>query len=331
MSTIWPSARHGNSSGEVRFYAQRGHRVGPVRVKKEADVRRLNKYIFAIAAALTFGAMISVKPCDALTSLKVFRGILVLEGKILPGDYNLVLNFLSNEFNFSKISGGLFLASRGGHAVEAMKIGLLIRQLQLSTDAPSTPPLGKRILGSAAISATDLVDRREYICASACFLIYVAGIHRNLNGVGRLGIHQPITEAEPWISEDVVNRAKIAVRNEIKSYLEKMNVPEKYLDLMYSVPPNKVRWVTQDEFDADLKGYVPAIKDVIEAKCNPEPNETKINLTEPPTITLEPTHEKIISAKRSDEILKCLTQVTAQLPKEAWRKMFKRPRLRYDN
>src|SRR5690349_12419326 len=133
-------------------------------VEEEADVRRLNKYIFAITAALTFSATVTV--CDALTSLKVFRGILVLEGKILPGDYNLVLNFLSNGSNFSKISGGLFLASRGGHAVEAMKIGILIRQLQLSTDAPSTPPLGKRILGSAAISATDLVDRREYICAS---------------------------------------------------------------------------------------------------------------------------------------------------------------------
>src|SRR4029078_5449605 len=117
---------------------------------------------------------------------------------------------------------------------------------------------------------------------------------------------------------------KIAIRNEIKSYLEKMNVPEKYLDMMYSVPPNKVRWITQDEFDADLKGYVPAIKDVIEAKCNLKSNDTKINLTESPTITLGTTHEKTIPAKQSDEIVKCVTQVTAQLPKEAWRKMFKR-------
>ena len=288
-------------------------------------MRRLNRYIFATVTALTFSAMVSVKPCDALTSLKVFRGILVLEGKILPGDYNVVLNFLSTEFNFSKISGGVFLASRGGHVVEAMKIGLLIRELQLTTDAPSTPPLSRRVLGSAAISATDLVDRREYICTSACFLIYVAGIRRNLNGVGRLGIHEPIVEAEPWISADVVNVANIKMRNEIKRYFEKMNVPEKYADLMYSVPANRVRWITQDEFDADLKGYVPAIKDLIEAKCNPKPNEIKINLTEPPTITSGPTPEKTIAAKQSHEIIKCLTQVTAQLPGEAWRKMFKRP------
>jgi len=293
-------------------------------VEKEADVRRLYRYISATAAALIFGATLGAGPCDALTSLKVFRGILVLEGKILPGDYSTVLNFLSNESNFSKISGGVFLASRGGHAVEAMKIGLLIRQLQLSTDAPSTPPSDKRVFGSAAISAADLVDRREYLCTSACFFIYVAGIHRNLSGVGRLGIHQPITEAESWISEDVVNRAKVGIRNEIKRYFEKMNVPEKYLDMMYSVPPNKVRWITQDEFDSDLKGYVPPIKEMIDAKCNPKANEIKINLTEPPTIT-SGAQEKAISARQSDEILQCARQVIAQLPMEAWRKMFKSP------
>ena len=227
--------------------------------------------------------------------------------------------------NFSKISGGVFLASRGGHVVEAMKIGRLIRELQLSTDAPATPPLGRRVVGSVAIGANDLVDRREYICTSACFLMYVAGIRRNLSGVGRLGVHQPVAEAEPWISEDVINAANKKMRNEINRYLEEMNVPEKYADLMYSVPANSVRWITQDEFDADLKGYVPAIKDIIEAKCNPKPNEIKNNLTEPPTVTSGPKQEKTAPAKQSDEILKCLVQLTAQLPRESWGKMFKRP------
>jgi hypothetical protein len=253
-------------------------------------------------ATLIFCAAAGTKPSIAMESPKVFRGILILEGNIEPGDYTSVRNFLRDESNFKKISGGVFLASPGGHVLEAMKIGLLIRQLQLSTDAPSSSPSGRRAFGSDAISATNLVNRLDDLCTSACFLIYIAGIYRNLNWAGRLGIHEPLVKYKPiGASENDVKVAKIQMRNEIKRYFDKMNVPEKYADLMYSVPPNEVRWITQEEFDRDLRGYIPEIKALLESKCNSH------GLPE-----------------QSDVKRKCIARTTAKLSTESWHKMFDR-------
>jgi len=218
-----------------------------------------------------------------------------LEGKIEPGDYISVRNFLRLESNFKKISGGVFLASPGGYVVEAMKIGNLIRALGLSTDAPSSPPPEKRI-GTPIIRSTDLVNPRHYECVSACFLIYAAGVDRQLIAAGRLGLHQPRslrTESEG------VTAVSSGVRNEIKDYLVQMNVPEKYVELMYSLPLSEVRWITQQEFEDDLKGYVPKLSALISEKCK--------------------THE---APAQVGEMRRCAADVRAKLSEAAWRGVF---------
>jgi hypothetical protein len=280
--------------------------------------------VLVTVATLTFsGLFFGVKQCSALENLKVFRGVLILEGIIKPGDYDLVYKFLRGEANFKKIGGGVFIASPGGSVFEAMKIGNLIRELRLSTSAPSIRSAGKPGFGGTVIDATDLKDPRDYQCVSACFFVYVAGIHRNLGSVGRLGLHQPQSPRKSFGAEDSNSAAtKSRIRNWIKSYLVSMNVPGKYVDLMYSVPPNALRWITQDEFDSDLKGYISPIKNLIETKCNPRPNDIKINLTEPRSITSLAEKERTISARQSAEILKCVTQVESELPIQAWHKVF---------
>lgn len=237
----------------------------------------------------------------ALENLKVFRGYLILEGKIEPGDYISVRNFLRDESNFKKISGGVFLASEGGYLNEAIKIGSLIRALRLSTDVPASPPPDARAAGSPAIRGVDLANPRHYQCTSACFLLYVAGIQRNLIWPGRLGIHQPRLEKRPEsATDDDVMIASAGARDAIKRYLNNMNVPEKYLDLMYSVPPNEVRWITQEEFDHDLKGYVPEFRTLLDSKCNSRGR-----------------------AEQVDEHRRCVARATAELSNEAWRKLFR--------
>ena len=96
------------------------------------------------ALALLFCAALGAKPGHALENLRVFRGYLVLEGQIEPGDYISLRNFLRNQSNFEKITGGVFLASPGGHLNEALKIGYLIRELRLTTNAPASPERGSR-------------------------------------------------------------------------------------------------------------------------------------------------------------------------------------------
>ena len=238
----------------------------------------------------------------ALEKLRVFRGSLVLEGKIEKGDYASVRSFLRNESNFQKISNGVFLASPGGNVREALSIGYLIRALQLGTEAPSIPPSEKRAFGSSGFDPLDLTDRNNFQCASACFLIYVAGVERKLIWVGRLGVHEPRLETKPLgASEADTKIASTEMRGTLKVYLDKMDVPNKYLELIYSVPFNNVRWITQLEFDTDLRGYIPEVRALLKEKCS-APHE----------------------AEKSDKSNRCAANVMTELRAEAWRKTFAR-------
>jgi len=241
--------------------------------------------------------MFWTKPSAAIENLKVVRGVLILEGKIEPGDYISVRNFLSEASNFKKMSGEVFLASQGGNVIEALRIGYLIRHLQLSTDAPSRIPRTIKGPVSEVINPSDLANRQNYQCISACFLLYVAGVHRE---AGLLGLHHPQVERKPvGATEEDISIAIVDIRDKLKSYFEQMNVPTKYLDLMYSVPPDRVRWITQSEFDADLKGYIPEVRAMLDAKCNSR-----------------------LEAEHSNEIRGCIAQTKTELRTEAWRKIF---------
>jgi len=230
------------------------------------------------------------------------EGVLILEGKIESGDYITVRNFLSEPSNFKQMTGEIFLASQGGNVSEALKIGYLIRRLQLSTDAPSRPPPTVRSSGGEIIRPLDLTNPRHYQCASACFLLYVAGVYREFIWAGRLGIHHPQIEHKAiGATERDLSIATVDMKDMIKRYFEEMNVPNKYLDLMYSTPPNEVRWITQSEFDSDLKGYVPQVQALLDAKCNSHPG-----------------------VEQGREVGKCIVQTKTEIRMEAWRTIFHR-------
>lgn len=217
---------------------------------------------------LTVWLALGAVPAAALEAPRVFRGVLVIEGKIVAGDYDRLRSFLSDRATFDKIGNGVFLASPGGDLREAIRIGRLIRALQLSTSAPSGPAEGRKF-GEALIGPYDLRDpRMNYQCASACFLVFVAGIHRSLNWAGRLGIHRPFqvsSDQRPMPGNDEIVNGP--VRRAIEIYLRDMGVRIKYVELMYSVPSSQLRKVTQEELDDDLLGFTPELKDRIRADC----------------------------------------------------------------
>src|SRR5450759_2609255 len=265
----------------------------PSRLLAPSSIRRIAAYGCIFLSAFMFWT----KPASAIENLRILRGVLIIEGKIEPGDYIKIRSFLGEASNFSKMTGEVFLASQGGNVFEALEIGYLIRHLRMSTDAPSRPPPTERSSGSEIIHPLDLTNPRQYQCTSACFLLYVAGIYREFIWAGRLGIHHPQIEHKPiGASENALSIALVEMRNKIKSYLEEMSVPDKYLDLMYSIPPNEIRWITQAEFNADLKGYSPEMRALLDAKCN---------------------------ARLGPENRNCLAQIKAALRAEAWRKVFR--------
>jgi hypothetical protein len=283
-----------------------------------------------IFGTLAFWLMLGVEPSKALDDLKVYRGVLVLEGQIVSGDYDRLRNFLSSKSNFDKISNGVFIASQGGNVVEAMKMGRLIRTLRLSTDAPSGPATGIPRFGESLIQPYNLVNpRANYVCVSACFFVYVAGIYRHLSWVGRLGVHRPtISEgiARPTLGDDKMKSATWFVHETIKNYLRDMDVPDKYLDLIYSVPPTTLRWITQAEFDSDLQGFIPELNEW--ANCGQHARRGEINYDElknepsllAKTQDFRPT--SVASANQASGLAKCWMRAKTELPKAAWHKVF---------
>jgi hypothetical protein len=258
--------------------------------------------VVAAAGIFLCADAIWTKRATAIEKLKVVRGVLILEGNIETGDYIAVRNFLSESSNFKKMSGEVFLASPGGHVIEALKIGYLIRHLRLSTDAPSRPPPTVRNSGSEIIHPSDLTNPRNYQCVSACFLLYVAGIYREFIWAGRLGIHYlQIKHVPVGVTEKDISMAKVEMRNTLRRYFEEMNVPNKFLNLMYSTPPNEVRWISQREFNAELNGYIPEVRALLDAKCSARQR-----------------------AEHSSELRQCVAQLKTELRTEAWRKIFNR-------
>jgi hypothetical protein len=252
--------------------------------------------------AVMFSCVLWINPSIALEKIRVVRDVLILEGRIDAGDYASVRSFLSDPSNFNKMNGQVFLASPGGNVGEALQIGYLIRRLRLTTDVPSRPPPTVRTSGSEIIRPLDLTNPRHYLCTSACFLLYVAGIYREFVWAGRLGLHRPQLEYKPgWATEKDTAMVTADMHARLKSYLEEMNVPNKYLELMYSVPPTEVRLITQTELNADLKGYIPEFRHILEGKCN---------------------LKRDTNTEESTETRKCVAQTKIELRNEAWKKIF---------
>jgi hypothetical protein len=198
----------------------------------------------------------------------------VLEGKIERGDFDKFLDFVFKSQNAVEI----YLASPGGDMGEAIKIGIAIRQLNLSTIVPGKV-LTNQSLNLAATRHNLKGGKANYLCASACFFIFVAGIHRNADDVGPaiLGMHKPFL-ADDELNElrnDQTIAAEKQLRISFENYLRVMDVPAKYAAEMYATPKSVIKWIANDEFESDLAGFIPELRTMVNSKCSFESKNAK--------------------------------------------------------
>jgi hypothetical protein len=190
----------------------------------------------------------------------------VLEGKIEAGDFDKLRKFI-----FLNLTEQVYLASPGGELAEAMKIGRLLRGLKLSTIVPARFPSAD--LQKQAASMHGLQDAKaNFLCASACFFIFVAGIHRDsdLSSDGILGIHRPyLSDADlRALAPDNAMAQATRARSLVEQYARDMGVAGKYVDKMFAVSKDEIRWINDDEFASDFLGFIPELADWVGARCS---------------------------------------------------------------
>jgi hypothetical protein len=225
-------------------------------------------FVWVIGALVAGAAEIGQDP----SSGRIPRA--VLEGRIESGDFDKFTDFVLKRDNAVEI----YLASPGGDLGEAIKIGLAIRQLNLSTIVPGKV-LTNQSFNLAATRHNLKGGKANYLCASACFFIFVAGIHRQADDVGPaiLGIHKPILldNELKTLGNDQSTAAEKRTRMTVENYLRAMDVPAKYVAEMYSVPKGGTKWVRNDEFESDFAGFIPELRNSVNSKCGPESKDLK--------------------------------------------------------
>jgi TPR repeat protein len=250
----------------------------------------------------------------------------VLEGPIVSGDYDKLQSFV--ETNEVK---RVYLASPGGSVTEAIKIGRLVRELKLKTLLPVQGSGDFRKQVAEDHKLTNAKD--NYLCASACFFIFVAGIERQAElGDPILGIHRPyLTDGDlRSLSGGQAMSSASQLRVVVENYLKEMGVPSKYADLMFSVPKDEVRWIGRTEFRADLEGIVPELKDWVDARCDKRTDVEKAAWAALKNSSAQMTEaERLISGmlgKKMSEMVVCSSNAISGLSHKAHLKMFWEPR-----
>jgi hypothetical protein len=236
-------------------------------------MNKLVHFGMTILACLPTLSQVSARAAEIrMSPTTTDESIATVEGKIESGDFEKFKAFLN-----TNRPTRLYLASPGGSLNEALRIGLMVRTLNLSTIVPGKPLT--RQARELALMQHHVTNAKDYQCTSACFFVFVAGVHRSSDEFGPplLGIHRPFLPGKD-VNALIKNSAVDAdgdLKQSIGKYLRVMDVPEKYLDNMFSTPSDKVLLIRNDEFEADFDGFVPRLKQWAEDRCHAELAKTQ--------------------------------------------------------
>jgi len=120
------------------------------------------------------------------------------------------------------------LDSGGGDVVSSMKLGRYLRQIE-----------------------ADVWIQTNSTCASSCLFLLAGAVNRNVylghDDGSRVGVHRPFTITNNT-SNSEASKAYRETNSLIKEYLVEMNIPISLLDLMNSVSPGDIKWLTETEY-----------------------------------------------------------------------------------
>jgi hypothetical protein len=127
------------------------------------------------------------------------------------------LAYIYNSTNDPQCKKFISINSPGGDVIGAINTGEFIRQKEMF------------------ISVGD-----DNFCASSCVLLFLGGVDRFVSG--KIGLHRPYSES--YSESDSQARAKYeSINLLIRSYLKRMNIPDRLLDEMNATSPSEIKWL----------------------------------------------------------------------------------------
>lgn len=154
--------------------------------------------------------------------------IIKFEGKIEESDPFRLTQVLNAAKAKNFPVWGLFLKSDGGNVEAGLQLASIIRQNRLSTH----------------VGAND-------VCASACFYLFAAGIHRWASTNARVGVH---SASENGLETD---KAKAATIHFSRELAETLDVPDAILGKIIRTPPQRIYYLTPQDLATMGVQFVP--------------------------------------------------------------------------
>lgn len=214
----------------------------------------LHTIAFAIAAFLL---SISNSFAEITTRTIGDMCVIFLEGDInssTPNDLAARYNSLNNGNPAGCLKRMLFLNSNGGDVESAIKAGEFVRQKEMETSVLGTSAKGK--------------------CASSCVLVFLGGVRRSAYN-NRVGLHRPFSESLS-MTDSIAQSKYEKINRLILQYLTKMNIPEALLNTMNTVPPQKIKWLNDEQLqELQIVGEDPVWADKIASKAAKKRGITK--------------------------------------------------------
>jgi hypothetical protein len=157
------------------------------------------------------------------------QGGLIMYGSVEQADDQKFDNVLEQRRNQGLVTEWLSLESAGGRLYAASNIAQMVRSNGIKT----------------VVGASDSVG----ICASACMLIYAAGVERHAWEGARLGVHNANTGiAKPDGAPDDDGKGTVMLATEMANY----GTPASVIAKLVITPADSMAWLTND----DVAGWV---------------------------------------------------------------------------
>ncbi len=170
--------------------------------------------------------IVAVAPGYAGRADSEARWILFLDGFIDDGATLRLARLLERQGIHGAV---VYLNSPGGHLVEAMALGRMLRSSGCDT--------------SVGARAADGVQPRAGRCYSACPFAYAGGVHRSLEPGSTLGVHR----AENSVPVPDGDAFQDRVLQQSTEYLDEMGVSTGLLTLVAGAPHDAIREISVQE------------------------------------------------------------------------------------